>query len=76
MLHNAAKVPCAEYHRTQAKKSQQHFTPITAELPAPGHPFVFYKIKFEPFQAHHIGNMTKGVRRFNPYFQGLIENYN
>ena len=54
LLNDFSKIPGSKNDCRKAKKCQYHFTPFTTKFPAPGHSFIFNKIKFEPFQSRNI----------------------
>ena len=74
-------------HGNQAEQRQGHLTPGTAELPAPRHPFVLYKIDLRLITQQldaiiirrnvfeiRVCRMAQRHMRLNPDLQTLISN--
>jgi len=75
----------AEHHGHQAEQGQGHLAPGTAELPAPGHPFIFHEIDLSfitqeldtiVIRRHlltiDLGRMAQRHMRLYPDLQRLI----
>ena|SRR5260221_78306 len=68
---DSSEIPGAKYNCGQPEKSKKHLAPCTPNLPAPGHPLVFNKIKLEPPQTRYFCISIREMC-LNPDLQRLV----